>query len=259
MTTVYERAPLALGMGVVALVMGFAGPSCIDARCTQDRECPIGQLCELATGVCETPECTRNEECGDGQVCNTAHHCVAGCRGDEDCPAEHACVSQRCVPTGSSCECALAPTFCAQDLNPRSATSGQLVCSGDLPATVFVFGNVGCSHCKALLDEVLALGGELGGSPPVGFVQLKEIPVNATVVGGQFAGYTVPVYPDDDTQDIWGGFAATWYHVVLIDDHGCLAGHWGPLSGSDVAGATGTEIGAAWSNALSGACPVSGE
>jgi len=257
MNAVYERAPLALVSGVLALGFGFWAPSCVDSRCTLDRECPAGQVCETGTGVCQVPECTRDTECATGQVCDD-YECVAGCRRDEECPTDHACVDKRCVPVGSSCECPLAPTFCVTDLNPRSTTAGQEVCNADMTATVYVFGNVGCSHCKSLLNAVLALAEEVGGgeAAAVAFIQLESMPVDEAAVGQYFAAYTVPVLPDGGAVDIWQTYSADWYHVVLVDDHGCLAGHWGPLSASDVEGEDRAAISAAWTNALSGACPV---
>ncbi|TNF37759.1 MAG: hypothetical protein EP329_02330 [Deltaproteobacteria bacterium] len=257
MTTSFERAPLALLSGVLALLTWTAAPSCIDSRCTQNRECPVGQICELATGACQVPECTRDAECGEGQVCND-YQCVAGCRSVTDCPADYACLEKRCVPVGTDCGCPLAPSFCVTDLNPRSATVGEVVCSADQPTTLFLFGNVGCSHCRALLDALLVLGEAVGDEavPPVSFMQIGSIPVDEAAVGTHFAAYTVPVLPDGEALDIWHSYSADWYHVVLVDDHGCLAGHWGPLVPADIEGDVGVEMSAAWTNALTGACPA---
>jgi len=243
-----------VSLGLVVLAATSA-PGCVEGRCTQDRECPVGQFCEVATGVCRIPECARHEDCDAGLVCSS-HACVAGCRGDGECARDERCLGLRCTPVGGVCDCALAPTFCATDLNPRSATAGQTLCLDDQPATVLVFGNVGCSHCQALLAEVLDLGASVGTAPPVVFVQLPTLPVDAATVGIQFAGYTVPVVLDTVALNLTGGFAADWYYVMLVDANGCLAGHWGPLEAIEVRGPTGAEIGAAWSLALSGGCPL---
>jgi len=47
--------------------------------CSSDNDCSAGQLCNLTTGVCETPQCKRDRDCALGQVCERG-----GCVGNID-------------------------------------------------------------------------------------------------------------------------------------------------------------------------------
>jgi len=237
------------------LVLSAGANGCVEARCTLDRECPAGEYCETATGVCLVPECVTHDACASGLVCDD-HQCVPGCRGDAECGAEQRCLDLRCVDLDATCSCPLAPSFCGPDLNSRSATAGAERCvPDDGRPTVLVVGSVACSHCHALLSGVLGRVSALADPAPVVFVQLRDRPMDEAAVTTYFAPYAVPVIHDSDALDITGRYAADWYHVVLVDAHGCLVDHWGPLAGSDLEGPTGDALVAELTRALSGACP----
>ena len=217
----------------------------------------VGQVCETATGACVTPQCVTHATCGAGRVCDD-HQCVPGCLADGECGDDERCLDLRCVRVGETCDCPLAPEFCGPDLNPRSPTVATERCVPDgADATVLVVGSVACSHCHALLSAVIARLAAVADPPPVVFVQLRDRPMDRAAVATYFGTYTVPVIHDTEALDIVGRYAADWYHVMLIDGHGCLAGHWGPLAASELSGATGDALAGSLEAALAGACPAS--
>ncbi|MFH1529611.1 MAG: hypothetical protein ABIK09_02630 [Pseudomonadota bacterium] len=120
---------------------------CIRSRCYRDRDCPGGQVCNSATGVCVVPDCIGDDACLAGQICQ-ANVCVPGCLGDEDCGTAKVCVAGHCVletSSGSGCICIAAPLFCAQDIHPGSTTFQSEICMGDTSQTakLLFFGNTG--------------------------------------------------------------------------------------------------------------------
>ncbi|TNE46812.1 MAG: trypsin-like serine protease [Deltaproteobacteria bacterium] len=70
-------------------------------QCTNDTDCPSGQVCR--NGKCETPappQCTRDSDCPSGQVCRN-NKCEQGppppqCTKDSDCPSGQVCRNNKC-------------------------------------------------------------------------------------------------------------------------------------------------------------------
>ncbi|MBX3025272.1 hypothetical protein KF840_10210 [bacterium] len=102
-------------------------------RCTNDDDCPSGEVCVNNTCVTATPTrtpigyCTGDRDCPNGQVC-VNNMCVTPtptrtpigyCTGDQDCPNGQVCVNNMCVavtPTatrksggGGGCSCEIDP------------------------------------------------------------------------------------------------------------------------------------------------------
>jgi MYXO-CTERM domain-containing protein len=99
-------------------------------QCTNDDDCPPGEVCVDGSCVVATPTatpigfCEDNEDCPDGQVC-VNNRCVTPtptatpigyCEDEEDCPDGQVCVNNMCVtPTpkkgggGGGCSCEIDP------------------------------------------------------------------------------------------------------------------------------------------------------
>lgn len=105
-------------------------------ECTEDDDCPSGQVCVNEECVTATPTvtatpigfCTDNDDCPPGQVC-VDNRCVTVtptptppgfCTDNDDCPPGQVCVNNRCVtptPTatrrsgggGGGCSCEIDP------------------------------------------------------------------------------------------------------------------------------------------------------
>lgn len=80
----------------------------IPTSCTDDSECDTDtQVCDVANEVC-VAKCSENTECGIGQVCNT-HTLIcqpvgASCNENTDCGVGETCENGACVP-GESNQC----------------------------------------------------------------------------------------------------------------------------------------------------------
>jgi len=79
---------------------------CVFAPCAGHDECESGQVCNVATGVCEAPTamCTSPLQCDEGQTCDTdAGLCVPlapECVDDDDCGAGRFCDEGNCALLG---------------------------------------------------------------------------------------------------------------------------------------------------------------
>ncbi len=51
-------------------------PASSGTSCTANPDCPLGEFCDTAAGVCDS-ECILDEDCGDG-TCNSLGQCVGG-------------------------------------------------------------------------------------------------------------------------------------------------------------------------------------
>jgi MYXO-CTERM domain-containing protein len=127
-------------------------------ECTDDTDCPPGQVCVDQKCVVATPTptpigyCTSDDDCPAGQVC-VNNRCVTPtptptpigyCTSDDDCPAGQVCVDNRCVtPTPT-------PTpigYCTSDDDcPSGEVCIDNMCVAVTP-TVKKSGGGGCS-CK---------------------------------------------------------------------------------------------------------------
>jgi Cys-rich repeat protein len=248
----------------VVFVLGMVQLGCVDSRCTRNSECPTGEICEASTGACVAPECTSDGQCPQGTVCKD-FACIAGCRTSSECADKETCFDHRCVEQVGACECPAAPSFCEQDVNPRSPTAGQEVCTADaFPKGVMLFfGSVKCGHCRNLYDALVRLQAELEGegeAPRIVFMQLKDVQVDADDVESALDDDAVaPIIQDTDELGLWTTYDADWYHVVLIDRHGCLSEHLGPLTDEQVDGDLHETLKDAWRDAMDADCaePVS--
>ncbi|MGH7790262.1 MAG: EB domain-containing protein [Candidatus Binatia bacterium] len=80
-------------------------------ECTEDEDCPPGQVCVNEECVVATPTptppgyCTDNDDCPEGQVCvnnmcvtaTPTHTPIGYCTDNDDCPAGQVCVNNMCV------------------------------------------------------------------------------------------------------------------------------------------------------------------
>jgi hypothetical protein len=250
---------LAIAPAAALVVVGWLTAHCIESSCVRDLDCTSGQVCDESTGNCVTGDCSTDEDCGSGRVCED-HFCVAGCNGPEDCDADQRCWERRCVEVGVECECPLAPDFCKTDLNPASATSGEDICVPDSfpEGALIFFGSIRCGHCQAIFQALrvrkAALEAE-GLHPKLLWLQLESVPVTSADVAGLLPDSVDPLVLDTAAENLWGAYAAGWYHVVTLDSHGCLTGHWGPVTPTDVQGSVGEDMVAKWRSGMSPECP----
>ena len=101
-------------------------PVACEGACGTDRDCPIGQRCESARCVSDTPAptpdqgvpdvCQRNGDCPDGMGCDRdTRTCVPlapesrGCDDVRDCFVGEACVDNLCVPAPPADGAVVAP------------------------------------------------------------------------------------------------------------------------------------------------------
>ena len=227
-------------------------------KCVTDSDCVQGEKCVASKGLCVEPQCQTHADCGAGAIC-VDYQCIPGCAKDADCPDGKRCFESRCVAFSQACNCPLAPEYCVQDINPVSPSFGSSLCLPDsFPhGAALFFGSVGCSHCRALLSELLTMKGTLqteGLSPQLVFVQLKDYVFNSDEVEGALDGVTVPVLHDTPELGIWQAFGADWYHFIVTDAYGCLVAHYGPLTDQDLEGDLGDEILGVWRDALQAQC-----
>jgi hypothetical protein len=126
---------------------------------------------------------------------------------------------------------------------------------GDRPDGVLLFfGSLGCSHCRAIFDELIALRTEAGAAARLAFVQLGDVAVDPAEVAAVLGKDTSTVLQDTPQHSAWDAYAADWYHAVLVDRNGCLADHWGPLSGGEASGKLHDAILDAWKASATAAC-----
>lgn len=228
-----EFAGLLLGVLLLHL------PACIESRCYGDGDCALGKVCLEETGKCLVPECSDTKPCLSG----------------------YSCVKSSCVetPYQEECNCTDAPPFCAVDINPNSSGAGQEVCSdasGEGGLALF-FGSVNCPHCWAIFKGVeLMRDGLLAAGYPVKsyFAHIKNVEASPTTVGEKMEWATSPVVADTEELAIWDDYLATWYHFVIIDKHGCVVSHFGPVAPEDFDGDD-SPIRQAWIDSLSSECP----
>lgn len=246
-------------IGLLFLVPAALAAGCITSRCFRDGDCPGSLVCD-ENGGCVEPECRSDGECPAGRVC-TRHACVPGCRGDHECTPPQQCLDRRCVTIGDVCPCPMAPAFCGADLNPRSPTFEQEICvPGSFPDGVGIFfGSARCGHCLSDFDALRARAAELaadGLHPRLLWAQLKTavvVPTDLEWLLG--ADVTDPLVHDTDALAIWENYGSTWYELVIVDAHGCLADRFPSLSASEIAGETGERIQDAWRRAMDDQCP----
>lgn len=240
------------------LVMGLLWAGCIQSRCVRHSECPAGEVCLTTTGACVVPACTTDGECSDDRVCRD-FQCVAGCRFDDDCPDGEKCFDKHCVPAQQDCDCPAAPVFCAPDLNPASATSGQDLCvpKDFEDGVALFFGSVGCSNCRHLFYSLDDLATEIGAGGKPGslvWIQLKSEVAGPDAVSSNLGDTDRPVLHDTEDRGVWEAYGADWYHLVIVDRNGCLADHFGPLGLNQVEKDLRQEIGNAWAGAMNAPC-----
>lgn len=242
---------------------GAASSGCIAQRCLRDADCGNDLVCRPADGLCTEPECATNAECGTGKICEH-RFCTEGCGTDGDCAPNERCVDRRCRTVADTCDCPLAPTACGTDLNPRSTTAEAEVCvPRDFPdGTAIFFGSIYCGHCTAnlaaLWDRMTELEAD-GLHPNLMWIQLGRATATPDAVGELLdAAWDFPVIQDDEAGTLWQAFNADWYHLVIVDTHGCTDAtrHFGPLSTYGTAGEEGDRILDAWRAALSDECTL---
>lgn len=255
MTVIANRLSDLVAGVLVATLLLCSG--CVESRCYGDADCPAGQVC-LMTGKCMEPECTAANPCPEGHFCSNAF-CQKGCLADAECGDGFKCIGAICTPYRAQCDCTGAPPFCAADLNPNSPGSGQTTCSDD-PGEGGVglfFGSIKCSHCWSSFERVEAMRDELlaEGYPVVSyFVHLRTVNASPETVGEKMPWASSPVVADTDDLAIWDDYLADWYHFVIVDRHGCVARHFGPVVPEDFDGES-NAIRQAWIDSLSSECP----
>jgi hypothetical protein len=236
----------------------WLGPGCIESRCYGDGDCPTGKVCLEETGKCVEAQCSAAEPCPPGYLCKNSF-CQQGCLTDGECGDGYKCDNAQCTPYQEGCDCTAAVPFCGTDLNPNSASGGQQVCleaQGEGGIALF-FGSVKCSHCWANFERVEAMRDELrlaGHNVSAQFIHLKTVDADAQVVAEKMGWATSPVIADSDTLNIWETYLADWYHLVIVDRHGCVANHFGPVVPSHFDGDD-NPIRQAWIDSLSSECP----
>ncbi len=113
-----------LGLALTLLLGGcIVDPSY--GRCTDNDECPGGQICELATGQCYL-QCQKDADCYVNNL-----------------PVGKSCKANRCVFTLS--DRVPAPNFCLKTANPKSSSYNKDTCLSSLKGKVVMiyFGQLG--------------------------------------------------------------------------------------------------------------------
>ncbi len=113
---------------VLAVALALAGCGEVP-RCEAHTDCPVGSLCTVATGVCDSP-CVASA-CAGGLACDLAQNtCLTRCGTSEDCSAGHACdpvtgeclLDDRCV-TDADCAAGFACDSLLGECRTRCATN----------------------------------------------------------------------------------------------------------------------------------------
>ena len=244
-----------------AVLGATASTGCITSRCFRDSDCAEGLVCREDLGTCTDPECSADHpDCARGKVCEQ-RFCVTGCADLSDCASNEQCIDRRCLRIGDECDCPLAHEFCGTDLNPRSPTAGEEVCVSESfeDGVAIFFGSVYCGHCTANFTALRTLEAKLeaeGLAPRLLWLQLKDAPAASSDVEARLAPeVTEPVIQDTEALGIWSAYATTWYHLVIVDSHGCLIRDFGPLDPTQIAGDVGDEILETWRDSMDDVCP----
>jgi hypothetical protein len=251
-----EWTPVLLSL-VFVLQVAALSQGCIESRCYQNADCPLGRICLKETGRCVEPECDAAHPCPPGHLCQS-YFCQQGCLEDSECGEGQKCVQAQCIPYSEECDCQAAPEFCRIDQNPGSPSMGQEFClegMGEGGIALF-FGSVKCSHCWALFQDLQGLRDELregGLDVQAVFVHLKTVEATPSVVGEKMPWATAPVVFDSEELGIWEDFLADWYHVVIVDRHGCVFDHFGPVVSEDFVGPD-SKIRNAWMASVDNEC-----
>jgi hypothetical protein len=253
--------PLLLSLVFCIAALGVLGlKGCIEARCMQNTECPAGEICVTAIGLCEIPQCVADADCEKRQVCSD-YHCVPGCVSNKDCDSDETCFEKSCVPVSSLCDCPRAPEFCAEDLSLKSSTAGEEICVPEDfdDGVALFFGSVGCSHCRDFFRSVLKISDDLesgGEKPQIIFTQLlletgKKTPDDFATIMTDKNTHAV-----QDTQRlaIWDAYQTDWYHLVIIDRNGCFVRKFGPLSETELEEGLADDIKEVWREAMHAEC-----
>ncbi|MBM4355815.1 MAG: hypothetical protein FJ109_18830 [Deltaproteobacteria bacterium] len=251
----YRSVVIWLAGGFLA---GLVLSGCIRSRCYQNLDCGKGQVCDRVLGECIVPECHADLPCPEGFYCEN-FRCAAGCAKDDDCQKGEKCIGARCLPFREECNCLAATDFCLADRNPNSASYLQKVCVSDhkQSGVALFFGSVGCPHCWTLYGQVREMQQELTGqgySPSLVFVNIKSVDATPEKIAKGMSDVTTPIVQDGEQVGIWDAYLADWYHLVLVDQSGCIAAHFGPLSSQGLEGEEGTQVFAAWKQAMEAQC-----
>ncbi len=86
------------------------------------------------------------------------------------------------------------------------------------------------------------------------FVHLGTVDATPGTVSEKMPWASSPVVSDTDELAIWDDYLADWYHFVIVDRHGCVARHFGPVVPGDFDGEQ-NAIRQAWIDSLSSECP----
>jgi len=243
---------------VLLFAVAISPPACIDSKCYRNGDCPGDEVCLKESGRCVDSECGTTADCPTGSYCKN-NLCVAGCLSDEQCGTGTRCIEALCIPYSRECDCPAAPPFCADDLNPNSATSGKTLCSSDYEkgGLALFFGSIKCSHCwnnfKAAMKMKAQVEGE-GYSPSLFFVHLTTVDASPELVQEKMSWAVDPVIADTEQVAIWERYSADWYHLIFIDQNGCVAGHVGPVVPEHFEKSSGEEIKELWISSFSGEC-----
>jgi Cys-rich repeat protein len=142
----YKATLVSLGICVLCLGLVLLGTACPPPTpaCTSDADCAAGEVCNVATGVCEAAPtgCTSDADCEEGEVCNVdTGECEAaptGCTSDADCEEGEVCN----VDTG---ECEAAPAGCTSDADCEEGYFCDLD-TGECVENVNLYANVAFDH-----------------------------------------------------------------------------------------------------------------
>jgi len=118
------------------------------------------------------------------------------------------------------------------------------------------FGKVTCSHCAAITASLLEIQADLaaqGSQTTLIFVQPSTADTSPAEVQAYFHPMDVVVVQDTDSLNIWDGYDASPYDVIIVDSFGCLTAHFHGLSVVEVESLE-EEISEAWVGAAVSVC-----